>query len=132
MLGEATLLASQDRRQDWSLKDPGLMRERLGRTAAFACSQATPLKSADRRFAGSTAQQKTKSFKRASATNQNQRETAVLLMFGIFLTRETTLVDAELEIRGKRQGALILAKKRDPPDFQTARTTLNISNLVPK
>ena len=108
------------------------MRERLGRTAAFACSQATPLKSADRRFAGSTAQQKTKSFKRASATNQNQRETAVLLMFGMVLTRDTTLGDVELEVRGKRQGALFLAKKRDTLDTQIPRTTLNISHLFPK
>ena len=52
-------------------------------------------------------------------------------MFGIFLTLDTTLVDAELEIRGKRQGALILAKK-EILDFQTARATLNISNPVPE
>ena len=87
------------------------MRERLGRTAAFACSQATPLKSADRRFAGSTAQQKTKSFKRASATNQNQRETAVLLMFGMVLTRDTTLGDVESRYEGNGRAPSSWLKK---------------------
>lgn len=70
---EATLLPTRSADEigaECLVRDSGLMRARLGRTAAFACSSTTTTGSADRR-----PRSKGHGFKRVSAANQKQRET---------------------------------------------------------